>query len=262
MCEQTATLFESASLCKTGFRTHRLRARRAFATGSTTPVASQHAQFARHAACRAAQIAPVLPLFGHDTRATDTRANGVRRLSKKHTTVPPFTPPPPTHVSPLTHESQAIVWDNSCEAYTNVKIVSYQSAMVTTALPIADGRKPGQDTVALAAQAFNVPQASEDIPGWISGHVVVPPEGIKDAEGVGMCSQVFFVGTCQPKSFELAIGAPDEDAFNEETAQRFLLSEGDFFHVPPNNIYRIQNHSSQFQAKLFWTIIRPMANED
>ena len=58
--------------------------------------------------------------------------------------------------------------------------------MQTTALPITADREPGKDVVGLAAQAFNVPQATDDVPGWISGHVTLPAEGIKDAEGVGM----------------------------------------------------------------------------
>ena len=160
------------------------------------------------------------------------------------------------------NDDKAVVWDEQAGEYKNSKIISYQSTMATTALPITADREAGKDVVGLAAQAFNVPQATEDVPGWISGHVTLPPEGIKDAEGVGMCSQVFFVSECQPKSFEVAIGAPDESTFNGETAQRFLLSAGDFFHVPPNNIYRIENHSTQHETKLFWTIIRPMANEN
>jgi len=133
--------------------------------------------------------------------------------------------------------------------------------MASTALPITADREPGKDEVGLAAQAFNVAQATEDVPGYISGHVILPPGGIKDAEGVGMCSQIFFVSDCQPKGLELALGAPDETTFNPETAQRYLLSPGDFFHVPPNNIYRVENHSTIAESKLFWTIIRPMQNE-
>jgi hypothetical protein len=36
-----------------------------------------------------------------------------------------------------------------------------------------------------------------------AGIVELPPESIKDAEGVGVCSQVFFVGSCQPGAVEL-----------------------------------------------------------
>jgi centromere protein C len=160
------------------------------------------------------------------------------------------------------NDDKAVVWDEAAGEYKNSKIISYTSTMQTTSLPITADREAGKDVVGLAAQAFNVPQATEDVPGWISGHVTLPPEGIKDAEGVGMCSQVFFVSDCQPKAFEVAIGAPDESTFNSATAQRFLLSAGDFFHVPPNNIYRIENHSTSHECKLFWTIIRPMANSE
>jgi len=157
---------------------------------------------------------------------------------------------------------KAVVWDEGEGEYKNTKIISYSSDMNATALPITADREPGKDVVGMAAQAFNINQATEDVPGWISGHVILPPEGIKDAEGVGMCSQVFFVSDCQPKAFEVAIGAPEETTFNPDTAQRFLLSAGDFFHVPPNNIYRVENHSETTECKLFWAIIRPMAKDD
>jgi len=157
---------------------------------------------------------------------------------------------------------KAVVWDEGEGEYKNTKIISYTSDMNATALPITADREPGKDVVGMAAQAFNINQATEDVPGWISGHVILPPEGIKDAEGVGMCSQVFFVSECQPKAFEVAIGAPEETTFNPDTAQRFLLSAGDFFHVPPNNIYRVENHSETHECKLFWAIIRPMAKDD
>mmetsp|Transcript_18928 Transcript_18928/g.35105 ORF Transcript_18928/g.35105 Transcript_18928/m.35105 type:complete len:513 (+) Transcript_18928:32-1570(+) len=159
-------------------------------------------------------------------------------------------------------EDKAIVWDEAEGEYKNSKIISYASSMTATALPITAEREAGKEAVGLAAQAFNINQATEDVPGWISGHVILPAEGIKDAEGVGMCSQVFFVSECQPKAFEVAIGAPEETVFNPATAQRFLLSAGDFFHVPPNNIYRVENHSTEAECKLFWTIIRPMQTKD
>ena len=157
---------------------------------------------------------------------------------------------------------KAVVWDEAEGEYKNSKIISYATDMQGTDLPITAEREPGQDVVGSAAQAFNINQATDDVPGWISGHVVLPPQGIKDAEGVGMCSQIFFVSSCQPKSFEVAIGAPEETSFNPDTAQRFLLSAGDFFHVPPNNIYRVENHSDSYECKLFWTIVRPMAKQE
>jgi len=61
--------------------------------------------------------------------------------------------------------------------------------------------------------------------------MILPPTGIKDAENVGFCTQIFFVGDCQPGSFEVAVTNPEDDEFDPNTAQRFLLSKGDFFHV-------------------------------
>lgn len=42
----------------------------------------------------------------------------------------------------------------------------------------------------VAAQGFLMNPMSSVIPGWISGYVTLPPRAIKDAEGVGYCSQV------------------------------------------------------------------------
>jgi len=89
---------------------------------------------------------------------------------------------------------------------------------------------------------------------------LIPPTGIKDAEGVGLCAQVFNVHDCEPESLEVAIADPDtqKGKFLPENAQRFLLSKGDMFHIPAGNIYRIENHSKTIDSTLFWTIVRPM----
>ena len=75
-----------------------------------------------------------------------------------------------------------------------------------------------------AAQFFNTAetegmvlegQRSGVMSGWISGFVVLPPGAIKDAEGVGECSQVFFVGDCQDHSLELGIAHPSEEDWRD-----------------------------------------------
>ena len=99
-------------------------------------------------------------------------------------------------------------------------------------LPVPKKRSNDESNIAgKAVQAFNVSQAADNIPGWISGNMILPPRGIKDAENVGICSQVFFVGDCQPGAFEVSIANPEDDEFDPVTAQRFLTSKGDFFHV-------------------------------
>lgn len=94
--------------------------------------------------------------------------------------------------------------------------------------------------------------------GWISGFVDLPPEAIKDAEGVGRFAQVFFVSDCQNGSLELGIADPDKDSWDNKRAQRQLLRKGDSFVIPPGNIYRLENHSIEKSAMLFWTIIKPL----
>jgi centromere protein C len=94
---------------------------------------------------------------------------------------------------------------------------------------------------------------------WLSGLVELLPLAIKDAEGVGSCLQHFHVMECQPKALEFALADPEDDdgKFQNENAQRFLLSKGDAFYVPPGNVYRLENHSESERCLLGYTIIRP-----
>ena len=91
-----------------------------------------------------------------------------------------------------------------------------------------------------------------------TGIMELLPQAIKDAEGVGKYMQIFFVAKCQDGGLELGIADPNESEYISRTAQRVLLHEGDCFHIPPGNIYRLENHSAAITAKLHWTIIKPM----
>lgn len=94
----------------------------------------------------------------------------------------------------------------------------------------------------------------------------LPPRGIKDAESVGLATMLFFCCVGQAHAVELALNAPDEDdaagAFDADRAARLLLSPGDSFHVPPNNIYRLENRSTTTPAKLFFAMIKPILADD
>jgi centromere protein C len=132
--------------------------------------------------------------------------------------------------------------------------------MVSRQLPITAQRMKGESKLTgTASQAFNVStDANPFYPGYIMGNLTLPPKGIKDAESVGSCAQTFTVVFGQRKALEVAFGDPDNEdgALDPETAQRFLLSPGDVFRVPPGNCYRIQNHSKTQECFLTWTIIR------
>ena len=56
----------------------------------------------------------------------------------------------------------------------------------------------------------------------------------------------------------MAIALPKDRQvdFDADSAQRYLLSPGDQFFVPPNNVYRLENHSNLKASKLFWAIIK------
>jgi hypothetical protein len=55
---------------------------------------------------------------------------------------------------------------------------------------------------------------------------------------------------------------PDQQStvYDPKTAGRFLLSAGDHFFIPPNNVYRMENHSRTTTVRLTFTIIKPMNN--
>mmetsp|Transcript_20193 Transcript_20193/g.61281 ORF Transcript_20193/g.61281 Transcript_20193/m.61281 type:complete len:546 (-) Transcript_20193:743-2380(-) len=152
----------------------------------------------------------------------------------------------------------ALVWDEETVSATEKRIVTYSRSLQQTELPITAVRPRNKQGVGLAAQAFNTPEVAGHMPGWISGQVVLPPQAIKDAEGVGACAQVFVVASAQPDSLELDIASPEETGFDPASAQRFILGPGDHFVVPPNNIYRLENHSKDAEAIVCWTIIKPL----
>lgn len=155
----------------------------------------------------------------------------------------------------------ASVWDEANGIVDEQKLICYRDNMIVSDLPLKSKRgKRESKVVCKAVQTFNVPSSNESIPGWIAGKLIVPPKGIKDEEGVGLCSQVFNIGDCQPQSLEVAIADPEvnEGKFDSSTAQRFLLSKGDMFQVPAGNIYRIENHSDTYEVTMYWTIIRPV----
>ena len=152
------------------------------------------------------------------------------------------------------------IWSEILESASNIKIISRLDNRSFSKLPLSSARKRRESkVVGFASHAFHVPTDEDDLfPGYIAGDVVLPPRGIKDAEGVGLCSQVFNIGGCQANSVEFAMADPSgqDGEFDPKTAQRFLLSKGDMFQIPPGNVYRIENHSKTEKANLFWTIIK------
>jgi centromere protein C len=152
------------------------------------------------------------------------------------------------------------VWSEILEDATEFKVVSRLDNRPFVKLPLSctHGKKESKE-VGFASQAFNVPTDEDDLfPGHISGSIILPQRGIKDAEGVGLWTQVFAVGKCQPNSVEFALADPSfhEGEFDPTTAQSYFLSQGDMFQIPAGNLYRIENHSRTDEARLFWTIIK------
>jgi centromere protein C len=172
----------------------------------------------------------------------------------------PFDPTKLTKKYRFINGEHGSVWSETLDNVTHLKIVSRLERRSFAKLPLSSTRgKKESKVVGFASQAFHVHTDPEDLfPGFISGNMVLPPRGIKDAEGVGLYSQVINVGDCQPNSVEFALADPSsqDGEFDPDTAQRFLLSKGDMFQIPPGNVYRIENHSRTDDARLFWTIIK------
>ena len=146
-----------------------------------------------------------------------------------------------------------------------LEVISYAVDMEGADLPLPSNRRKSEGkVVGRAAQAFNAQYPEEEnYVGYIMGNLTLPPKAIKDSESVGPCSQTFTVCHCQPKALEVAYGDPDHSGneLHPDSAQRFLLSAGDMFRMPPGNSYRLENHSKTTEALLTWTIIRPKAQQ-
>lgn len=159
---------------------------------------------------------------------------------------------------PRDESNELLIWDESRQITQTARVLCFRDNLNPSTLPITAIRPPGKDKVGVAAQSFNVPEQPGHMSGWISGFVELPAGAIKDAEGVGECSQVFFVANCQDGAVELGIAHPGEAEWDDSMAQRQLLKKGDSFFIPAGNIYRLENHSSTMPCTIYWTIIKPL----
>lgn len=155
------------------------------------------------------------------------------------------------------------VWDCSPDPFfcSSSEVVSYDSKLATRQLSIRGKRTKAEgNIVGSAGQAFSFVEQSDSMhAGYVMGKLVLPPKGIKDAEGVGPSAQLFTVVHGQPGAIEVAFADPEEapdGMLTPETATRYLLGPGDMFRVPPSNCYRLQNHSKTTDCLFTWTIIR------
>ena len=122
-------------------------------------------------------------------------------------------------------------------------------------LPLVESRKKSEGkVVGKAAQSFSIANDDPLFPGYIVGSLLLPPKAIKDQESVRKCAQIFTVIRGQPKAVEIAYFDDDDNV-----VERFLLSQGDNALVPPENSYRLENHSGTTDTLLSWTIIRHSA---
>jgi hypothetical protein len=128
-----------------------------------------------------------------------------------------------------------------------------------------DGNKTSVDgnntkKYGLACPLLSQREMVGQMPAWTAGYIDLPPNAIKDAEGIGQFAQLYFVSDAQERSLEFGLADPKQDYWEDSTAQRVLLSAGDSFYVPPGNIYRLENHSKVKACKLHWVIFMPFSD--
>lgn len=161
----------------------------------------------------------------------------------------------------------AMVWDQTAGETREYPAVARSSSLVESRLPVTSRHRDSEDATGMAAQAFNcgsldLGKEYGRLPPLISGHVTLPPGAVKDEESVGPCTQIFFVASGQREALELALARDPFVDFDPPLASRFLLSPGDQFHVPPFNVYRLENRSVTTHLHLFWLIVKPLHGED
>ncbi|CAM9401933.1 unnamed protein product [Ectocarpus fasciculatus] len=156
-------------------------------------------------------------------------------------------------------DQKCLVWDEETAAFKSRQVVMSSSNLVSHNVTATHQRAPGKEKIGQAAQAFLVaPEVG--ISEWLTGRLELPPGAIKDSEHVALSTQIYVVAEGQPNALEIAIAMPSKKTkrttFDAKTAQRFLLSPGDHFYVPVNNVYRLENHSDRAKAVIYWTIIK------
>ena len=165
----------------------------------------------------------------------------------------------------LTPALFVVLFSLNCSTQSPITEVVWRAKdVVGSKLPLPERAEGESDAVGSASQSFNETSRDKNSPyvGYVAGTLTLPSAGIKDAESTGSCTHIFTVCKGQPNALEVAFGSPHTDGLDDKTAQRFLLSEGDQFRIPPGNTYRIENHSKATEARIAWTIIRPRAMED
>ncbi|KAG9403658.1 hypothetical protein AC1031_006308 [Aphanomyces cochlioides] len=199
---------------------------------------------------RQSGVGLILPTISHIERAgTSTPVKRQHKQGKSKSTPFPLNELP-SEFSYLATDSGEL-WDELTNKSTKMRMIGRNKASEIYALPGVDDYPCGY-----AGQTFNLP-GGPALPTWISGRLVLPPQAVKQPESVGNCTQVFVVMSCQPGSLEVAYGHPSEGVYDEETAQRYLLSPGDEYFVPPENAYFLRNHSKTVEAEVRFMILKP-----
>lgn len=173
--------------------------------------------------------------------------------NKKAKSLPPVKLPAKVRYIDGAKEKVLQTWDIYKEQPTEQRVVNLRSAM-----PPLRPLVPGDSRSGLAGHTFVIPEIKREISGWIAGYLDLPPQGIKDAELVGKYAQIFFVSSGQEKALEFGLADPSTEDWDDQLAQRVLLSPGDSFYVPPGNMYRLQNHSVALAAQLFFVVVQPI----
>ncbi|KAH9070601.1 hypothetical protein Ae201684P_002958 [Aphanomyces euteiches] len=199
---------------------------------------------------RQSGVGLILPTISHIERASTSTPVKRQHKQGKSKSAPFPLNELPSEFSYLATDSGEL-WDELTNKSSKMRMICRNKASEIFALPGVDDYPCG-----FAGQTFNLP-GGPALPTWISGRLVLPPQAVKQPESVGNCTQVFVVMSCQPGSLEVAYGHPSEGVYDEETAQRYLLSPGDEYFVPPENAYFLRNHSKTVEAEVRFMILKP-----
>jgi hypothetical protein len=210
---------------------------------------------------------------GATTQESDSDDNNLRlagdhdKLKKMRKEVeekplPPVDLPKTYHYQNQNNLKKVEIWDLDSEVISSIdgsQIVSFtNNRNPSIPMPRTAKRPPGKNGVGQVTHYFNHPERYGLYPATHVGALNLPAQAIKDPESVGLMMQFFFVADCQPNSLEFGLANPDRSEWDDKDAQRFVLNPGDSFYVPPNNIYRLENHSKAKEAKLTWVAVKAL----
>jgi hypothetical protein len=160
-------------------------------------------------------------------------------------------------------------YNNTIVLYTQTGIICRAEALNFADMTVAGARSDAPPSCAAASGLSMLKGAPAfTLKKWFTGTLTIAPGGSKAAERVMSSTQLYWVARGQARALELAVDAGDPgdgvggtdacapEHFEPLRAQRYLLSAGDQFAVPAQNVYMLQNHSASESVLINWVILQ------